>query len=541
MMEELIRIPEPLLLFRHGQASEDPRDGLTLFGPLDQGKPYGIKTGVIGTKRGIDILSRWVEWVQRPVFIQPSPLGRPPFPGFETAFRTPWSSKPVLTVEVDDEEIDRHLYLDDRHQRVYGTVNVFANQILRALKEEEAKPELWFVIVPDRVYKYCRPESVVEPDVRMKARVQFKSASKARNFYETRSLFVDIDDAVPAYFYEEHFHNQLKARLLNDMVLTQFARESVLGNVGKLGEEGISAREVRRQSEIAWNLSTGVFYKVGGRPWKVASIREGVCYVGLVFKKDETGGDQRNACCAAQMFLDSGDGVVFKGAVGPWYNEDTGDYHLSRSAAKSLGDLVINSYKSKFSGQPPSEVFIHGKVRFNREEWRGFEEAASEATNIVGVRIRDELNLKLYRKGQNPILRGLAHIRGERSAHLWTKGWIPRIQTYPGRGVPNPLVIELNKGEAPINTVLQDILTLTKLNYNTCIFGDGLPITLKFANAVGEILTAGFDQRRPAPAVQSLHLAGLRPLVAMDSVKSGRNPLTMVAARAMSIASLPKE
>jgi len=77
-----------------------------------------------------------------------------------------------------------------------------------------------------------------------------------------------------------------------------------------------------------------VFYKVGGRPWKVASIRASVCYVGLVFKKDETEGKLRNACCAAQMFLDSGDGVVFKGAVGPWYNEDTGDNHLSRSAAK---------------------------------------------------------------------------------------------------------------------------------------------------------------------------------------------------------------
>ena len=73
---------------------------------------------------------------------------------------------------------------------------------------------------------------------------------------------------------------------------------------------------------------------------------------------------------------------------------------------------------------------------------------------------------------------------------MWTKGWTPRIQTYPGREVPNPLVIDISKGEAPIMTVLQDVMTLTKLNYNTCIFGDGLPITLKFADAVGEILIA---------------------------------------------------
>ena len=59
------------------------------------------------------------------------------------------------------------------------------------------------------------------------------------------------------------------------------------------------------------------------------------------FKKDETTGTSKNACCAAQMFLDSGDGVVFKGALGPWYNEDTGDFHLSHEAAKALGELAI--------------------------------------------------------------------------------------------------------------------------------------------------------------------------------------------------------
>ncbi len=31
---------------------------------------------------------------------------------------------------------------------------------------------------------------------------------------------------------------------------------------------------------------------------------------------------------------------------------------------------------------------------------------------------------------------------------------------------------------------------LTKLNFNTRIFGDGFPVTLRFADDVGEILTA---------------------------------------------------
>jgi hypothetical protein len=373
---------------------------------------------------------------------------------------------------------------------LYGTVGVFANRILEAKREEEEKPELWFVVVPDRVWKYCRPNSVVEPEVRQQALKSFKKAKQAKTFYETRALFPEMEQDATPYVYEEQFHNQLKARLLDGMVLTQIVRESTLANIHKAGDPDADSRQIARQSEIAWNLCTAVFYKVGGRPWKVANIREGVCYVGLVFKKDETTGTSKNACCAAQMFLDSGDGVVFKGALGPWYNEETGDFHLSYEAAKALGELAFKSYSKKVGG-PPKEIFIHGKVRFESKEWYGFKDAVGADTTIVGVRIREEKNLKLYRKGQNPVLRGLANIRSARSAHLWTRGWTPRIQTYPGREVPNPLIVEISKGEADIEMVLKDILALTKLNYNTCIFGDGMPITLKFADAVGEILTAG--------------------------------------------------
>ena len=39
-------------------------------------------------------------------------------------------------------------------------------------------------------------------------------------------------------------------------------------------------------------------------------------------------------------------------------------------------------------------------------------------------------------------------------------------------------------------TVMADVLALTKVNYNACDFSSGLPVTLKFADRVGEILTA---------------------------------------------------
>lgn len=81
-------------------------------------------------------------------------------------------------------------------------------------------------------------------------------------------------------------------------------------------------------------------------------------------------------------------------------------------------------------------------------------------------------------------------MRSSWRAYLWTKGFVPRLQPYAGREVPNPLSIEISRGEAAIEQVMAEVLALTKLNYNTCIYGDGIPVTLRFADAVGEILTA---------------------------------------------------
>jgi hypothetical protein len=500
-MKTLVQLSEPLLRFAHGQAMEDPRDGLTLFGPLEQGKPYGLRPGVIGTPEGISKFSRWVDWIQGPIRAVGYERGRPPYPGFESAFRVPWATVPLLTITVDPDELSRRVVIEDAHERVYETVELYAAPLRRARADEEVKPDVWFVVVPDIVRQYCRPKAIVDPSLRRLGRQMFSSTREAKSFLASPSLFAEQNVAAEPYSYKEHFRNQLKARLLGSYIATQVVRESTLENIGPQGSSKADQSMERLQSGIAWNLSTTAFYKCGGRPWKVDGIREGVCYVGIVFKKDNSS-DERMACCGAQMFLDSGDGVVFKGAVGPWYNAVEREFHLSREAARDLAQMAIASYEAKHSSaknsSPLREIFFHGKAAFNGNEMRGFAEATPSATDLVGVKITDDASLKLFRKGDTPLLRGAAYIRGTRSGYLWTRGWIPRMQTYPGMEVPNPLRIEVCSGTTEIRTVLQDILALTKLNYNACVFGDGRPITIKFANAVGEVLTAG-PARTDAP------------------------------------------
>ena len=221
--------------------------------------------------------------------------------------------------------------------------------------------------------------------------------------------------------------------------------------------------------------------------------------MGLVFKKIDNAHGYDNACCGAQMFLSTGEGIVFKGAVGPWYSKTNKSFHLSKEKAAELMKIVVTAY-TEMHQSPPRELFIHGQTKFEAEEWAGFSSTVPATTNLVGVRIKRQNEIKLFRYGRRPVLRGTALILSETRAYLWTTGFIPRLDTYPGREVPKPLTVDVTKGGAKIETVLNDLMALTKLNFNSAVFSDGLPVTLRFADLVGEILTAGpNDANAPLP------------------------------------------
>ena len=78
----------------------------------------------------------------------------------------------------------------------------------------------------------------------------------------------------------------------------------------------------------------------------------------------------------------------------------------------------------------------------------------------------------------------------EDSGYLWARGYVPRLAAYQGFETPKPLTSEITHGDGELEEVLKDVLALTKVNYNSCDFASGLPVTLKFADRVGEILMA---------------------------------------------------
>lgn len=485
----MVHIDEPMLSFGFNQKTEHPKDGLFLYGPpASNQNPARMDVGVIGTTDGIRRYEAWVRSISSTIAAPET--GREEnkalWPGFQAVFGIPWPVKPFASIAIDGDLLSRRIRIADRHQAIFTAVDVYADALRKYLREQEGRPQFWFAVVPEEVSRYGRPKSVVPKDQR-EAPSGAIGRKAAKSILSGGSMFVEEMEAAALYEYELNFHNQLKARLLDTGQVLQVVRETTL--TPSEFEEG-TRRSLQDPASVAWNLATTSFYKSGGRPWRVADVREGVCYVGLVFKRIENAKGGDNACCGAQMFLSSGEGVVFKGAVGPWYSEATGSFHLRRDKAAELMGMVIASY-SETHGKPPTELFIHGKTWFEKEEWEGFQSTVPPGTKLVGIRIRRQNELKLFRYGSHPVLRGTAILVSDRKAYLWTTGFTPRLNTYPGREVPNPLTVDVVNGEADLRQVLQDLMALTKLNFNNAGFADGLPVTLRFADLTGEILTAG--------------------------------------------------
>lgn len=522
-LNDIRLLEEPLLSFASGQTMQYPRTGLVLHGPVEAPRKSCLSIGYIGPEEGLEHAERFLARFMDPLRFPMNPKARVPFPGFEAAYGCALPPRFAAIKKLDLETIRKTLMVRERKQRIFKTVELYVVPLERSRREDEAEVDLWLAYIPDAIYTHCRPKSHPLTDPSLEAIPSLSVAELERRLKSVeagqQNLFEDDEDReddLEAVEYKEDFRDQLKRRLLNPQIPVQLVRQNTMAILNNLeqawaeaaGKERTQSALYTHANDILWNLSTTLFYKSCGSPWKLASLRPGVCYVGLVFKR--TGQDygrrrgmnpstagSRTACCAAQMFLDSGDGTVFKGAVGPWFSPETKECHLDRSAAERLIRMAVDGYRSRFDGESPKELFIHGKAAFNDEEWGGFCAAVPPETQLSGIRIRTRSQIRLYPRSDLAALRGVACILDDRHAVLFTNGWIPRMQTYPGREVPVPLTIDVVRGEPDIVTVLEDVLKLTKLNYNSCLYGDGIPVTLRFANSIGSVLTAGPDIETP--------------------------------------------
>lgn len=496
---------EPNLEFGGGEKAIDPRDGLTLFGPYEDIAPFSVRAGVVGSEEGLDAYHEFVKTINKPIISTKTVYGklksdetaRPSFPGFEAVFNVRWPEDPEVFKLINTNVIDLYLLEKNKKKRTIALVDLYINQIRQAISDEDPNINIWFIVIPRSLYFRCKPGSAGK-DLSSGTRKFLVSAQQGQsqilfpgeeNYVEVLQKVIDTSS---------DFHHLLKARLIQERITTtpvQIILDTTLRFRDKYKNKPL---DENMKSHLAWTQSTTLYYKFGKLPWKLSDIRDGVCYLGLVFKKtNQLTKAQPTVCSAAQMFLKDGDGSIFRGNKGLWQGKNEKEYHLDKPAAKDLLGQALDDYQIK-RGKYPSELFIHGKARFSEEEWAGFLDAAVErgaTTKLVGIVIKDTGGFKLFREAEGQpsnygVMRGMAVKLSNKEAYLFTRGFIPRLNTATSLEIPNPLHIQITRGDADINVVLKDVLALTKLNYNACLFGDGLPVTLRFSEIIGSILTA---------------------------------------------------
>ena len=160
-MNKVAVFDEPALEFAGGGTLEHPRDGLTLFGPMDS-KAGALKLSyaIIGTQSGVAAFRDFTRALARPIFTEDhlSEILWPHFPGFEEAFSAEFPAEPAWAEELDTLELKNAATERDDHKRIFGVTSLFLDR-MTAAKFPGKRPNFFVVVVPDFVFTNCRAVS----------------------------------------------------------------------------------------------------------------------------------------------------------------------------------------------------------------------------------------------------------------------------------------------------------------------------------------------------------------------------------------------
>jgi hypothetical protein len=451
-------LAEPSLLFCGGREHVSARIGIATFGPrsldMPQRHPDITRVGTIGSGRSQESAYQWVMSCLQGVEGNSEHDAFPGYAehrGFYTSLR--FSNQWNETITQNDLRAVAQPRL--RRDRFTTALEVVSDK-LRSLAHQDSPPDYVILALPDDLLIHC----------------------------ETVDYIEDKHDV------HRDFRRALKAEAMQHHLPTQILRQQT-------SEAAPDSKEVDHKSRVAWNFFSSMYFKTGGIPWSPKGLMAGTCYVGISFYRPL--GSASTVCASvAQAFNEYGDGMVLRGQDFQWDTQAQGrSPHLDRDQARTLIDLVLKQYKEIMKSLP-QRVVVHKSSRFWPAEEEGFQDALSNVPLYDLVAIRPTNRIRLLREGRYPPLRGTAFTVDD-VRYLYTTGFIPALKAYPHGHVPSPLQIADYIGDNSFTTIQEEILLLTKMNWNTTAFADVRPITLRFSQLVGDIMREIPTSRVPLP------------------------------------------
>lgn len=458
---------EPVLEFGDGGQHCDPRHGLREFGPLQPRSGDVIRVGVIGTEETVAGFTEFLAETARGIDSENKQLINlnPDFPGLgnQNPFRCKFEVPNDATIALSHRQVNEIKKIGRHDEAVRHAVTLISAQ-LSSLMESSAKPD---VIV------LALPVPLIEKLVNAKSEEASESSEEED----------DRNDAL-------NFRDLLKAKTLHLDVPTQIVWPDTWDDAAKIPRK--VKRESNRQTQAkatrAWNLLNALFYKAGKVPWRLlpdqAEYR--TSFLGIGFYRDLDG--QQLWTSTAQMFDERGRGLILRGARAQTETKGRHPY-LTAADADDLVTQSIAAYKAHHK-HVPARVVVLKTSRFRPEEAEGIDAALER----LGIDLCDLLwvqessPIAVFRDGNYPVLRGtFVDLKGK--GLLYTRGSVPYYGTYPGLRVPRPLLLVPHENsDSALSKLAEEVLALTKVNWNTTQFDQKLPAPIKAAREVGRIL-----------------------------------------------------
>lgn len=436
-------LDEPMLAFAGELQHIDPKVGIPAAGPWSRDEafhPAVVTAGFIGTAETVATARRWLARAAEGV---DGDDDHHPFCGYQSD--GPFHSR----IRVDGPEAkisaqDVRALTTDGLKRLDGFRHLLTiiDGLLRQIAGLDAPPAVVFIVLP---------------------------AELTRRYWSVNQWNKGVETIW-------NLRAGIKARAMPLRIRTQLLQQDTIeSNL----EQHTS--ELEHPADLAWNLFTGIYFKAGGFPWAPVGIPEGTCHLGITFYRPH---GERSAMrtSVAQAFAENGDAFVLRGNRFEWEGKWP---HLPADEAARLVTDVVERYTATMK-RPPRRLVVHKQSRFFPEERAGLQDALKGYEYDL-VSLAPSTGVRVMRHGEYPPPRGACVTVGARR-YLYTTGYIPSIGRYPHGHVPSPVQITDHVGDTDARSLLQEVLLLTKMNWNSARFAERVPVTVRFANEVGAIL-----------------------------------------------------
>ncbi len=466
---------EPHLEFGDSHHNTDPRRGLVVGGPLQTPVGDTIKIAVVGSAKTVEDTKRFMGSVAAGVAGngEKHPNMHPDFPGLgnQNPYRCKFEVDERATAAIPQSKIDKIKKEPYTDKAIEMAVDEIFKE-LQAIDESGNRPDVAIIALPvaliERVWN-ARPDAGDDSETDTGERADILN-----------------------------FRGLLKAKSMHLSFPTQIVWEDVFDTNASIPKKikEHSERNTQDDADVTWNLMTSLYYKGTGRiPWRrMPHMGEfTACYIGVSFYREVGGKDLFTS--AAQMFDERGRGFILKGKRAETESRGRHPY-MTRDDARDLILEVLAAYKTHHRNYP-ARVAVYKTSRFREEEAEGITEALAELAIEMKdlVWIQERTAMKVLRDGNYPVMRG-TFVELDGKGLLYTNGSIPYYGTYPGTYDPRPLLIcPHESSDNTVEQIAKEVLSLTKINWNSTQMNQKLPVPIRAARKVGEVLKYAGDDK----------------------------------------------